>query len=61
MTTPFFDNIQPNIFQSIFNLYQQAKNQATLSFRSGYTFDLKILQSDWLRAFWPTSHEPDFS
>ena len=23
--------------------------------------NLKILQSDWLRAFWPLSQEPEFS
>ena len=26
-----------------------------------YIVNLKILQSDWLRAFWPKSQEPDFS
>ena len=43
------------------NLHQHAKNQAFSSFCSRDIVDLKILQSDWLNAFWPISHEPDFS
>ena len=35
------------------NLYQHAKNQAFSSFCSKDTVGLKILQYDWLRAFWP--------
>ena len=35
------------------NLYQHAKNEALSSICSGEMVDLKILQSDWLRAFWP--------
>ena len=53
--------------QKIFNqllifasLYQHAKNEAASSICSGEIFDLKILQSDWLRAFWPISQEQDF-
>ena len=42
------------------NLYQYSKNQAFLSFFSSDTVDLKILQSDWPRAFWPISEEPDY-
>ena len=45
---------------SIFNLHEFArkrKNQAILSCYSGEKFDLKILQSDWSRAFWPISQE----
>ena len=37
------------------NLYQHAKNQAILLICSGYMGDNKILQSDWLRTFWPIS------
>ena len=33
------------------NLYQHAKNEAVSTICSGETVDLKILQSDWLRAF----------
>ena len=40
-------------------LYQDAKKQSILSFSSRDIVNLKILQSDWLRAFWPTSQEPD--
>ena len=43
------------------NLYQHAKNQVFPLFSSEDTVDKKILQSDWLRAFWHISQEPDFS
>ena len=43
------------------NLYQHTKNEAISSICSGEIVDLKILQSDWLRAFWPISQEQDFS
>ena len=43
------------------SLYQHAKNEAVSSFCSGEMVDLKIQQSDWLRAFWPISQEQDFS
>ena len=35
------------------NLYHHAKNQAISSICFGGVIDLKILQSDWLRAFLP--------
>ena len=41
-------------------MYQYTKNQAFSSFCSRDIADLKILQSDWPRAFWPISTEPDF-
>ena len=37
------------------------KNQAFSSLCSRDIVDLKILQSDWSRAFSPLSQEPDFS
>ena len=37
------------------------KNEATSSIYSREIVDLKILQSDWLRAFRPISQEQDFS
>ena len=43
------------------NLHQYAKNQAFSSFCSRDIVNLKILQSDWSRAFWPISQELDFS
>ena len=43
------------------NLHQRDKNEAVSSICSGEILDLKILQSDWLRAFWPISQEQDFS
>ena len=43
------------------NLYQYAKNQAFLSFFSRDIADLKILEYDWLRAFWRISQQPNFS
>ena len=43
------------------NLHQYAKNQAFSSFSSRDIVNLKILQSDWSRALWPISQEPQFS
>ena len=43
------------------NLHQHAKNQGFSSSCSRDIVDLKILRSDWLRAFWPIAQEPDFS
>ena len=43
------------------NLHQRDKNEAVSSICSGEILDLKILQSDWLRAFWPISQEKYFS
>ena len=43
------------------NLHQYAKNQAFSSFYSRDIVNLKILQSDWSRTFWPISQEPNFS
>ena len=43
------------------NLYQHAKNQAFSLFCSRDIVGLKILQSDWSRAFWPIYQEPEFS
>ena len=42
-------------------MYQHAKNQAFSSLCSGDVVSLEILQSDWPRAFWQISQEPDFS
>ena len=36
-------------------MYQHAK------FEAGEMFDLKILQLEWLRAFWPITQEQHFS
>ena len=46
---------------SFVNLYQHAKNEAVSLICSGEIIDLKILQSDWLRAFRPKSQEQNFS
>ena len=43
------------------NLYQHAKNDAVSSICSGEMIDLKILQTEWLVAFWLLSQEQDFS
>ena len=43
------------------NLYQYPKNQAFSSFCSRDIVNLKLLQADWSRAFWPISQDPDFS
>ena len=37
------------------------KNEAISSICSREIVDLKILKSNWLRAFWPISQEQDFS
>ena len=50
-----------NQFLTSMNPHQHAKNQAFTSFCSSDIAHLKILQSDWLRAFWPILLEPDFS
>ena len=42
------------------NLYQHAKNEAVSLICYGKMLDLKILQSEWLRAFWPISQEQHF-
>ena len=39
------------------NLHQYAKNKAFPSFCCTDIVNLKILQSDWWRAFWPISQE----
>ena len=60
---PFFDHVLYHIFQSTSNFNEfvsRCKNQAISSFGSRDMVDLKILQSDWPRAFWPISQEPDF-
>ena len=46
---------------SFLNLYLHAKNQANSLFPSQDIAVLRILQSDWLRTFWPISQEPEFS
>ena len=43
------------------NMYQHAEDEAVSSICSGEIVDFKIVQSDWLRAFWPLSQEQDFS
>ena len=43
------------------NFYQLAKNEAASSIFFREILHLKILQSDWLRAFWPISQEQDLS
>ena len=42
------------------NLYLHTKNQAISSNCSRDIVDLKILQPDWPRAFWPVSQETNF-
>ena len=43
------------------NLYQHAKSESAILICSGEKIHLKILQSDWLRAFWPISKKQNFS
>ena len=58
VTTPIFDHTHPNIFYQLVNFQNQhAKKQTISSLFSRDTFDLKILQSDWPRPFWPNMTE----
>ena len=43
------------------NFYQLARNEAVSSICSREIVHLKILLSDWLKAFWPVSQEQDLS
>ena len=56
-----YQNIFEQLFLIFVNLYKNAKNEAVSSICSGNIIDIKILQSDWLRALWPLSQEQDFS
>ena len=50
----FLNMLNQNIFYQLLiflNLYQHAKNVSVSSFCSQEIVNLKILQSDWLRAF----------
>ena len=50
----FFTMLNQKTFNQLLifvNLYQHAKNETVSSIYSGEIFDLKILQSDWLRDF----------
>ena len=60
-----------NVFSTCMNLYQKAvKSWDTVNFRVQIPdllnllcelVNLEIIQFDWLRVFWPTSQERDFS
>ena len=41
-------------------LYQDAKNYIASLICSGKMVDLKVLEFDWLRPFWPISQKQDF-
>ena len=65
MATPIFYHAYLKIFQSTCNFHEFVSSTCT---KSGYFInlfrrlaDLKILQSDWTRAFQPISQELDFS
>ena len=58
VTTPIFKHTLPNIFLSTLNFwYQSARKQVISSLCSRDMFDLKILESDWPRPFWPNMTE----
>ena len=64
LATPTFDLAHPKNFRPTFNFCEfvsTCKNEVISSICSRETVDLKTLQSDWLRAFWPISQEQDFS
>ena len=58
LAKPIFDNDYPKKFFFV-NLYQTAKCQAISLICS--RVDFKILQFDWLKAFWLIYQEQDFS
>ena len=64
VATPIFDHGNPNIFRSTFSFHEFVstceKSSLFLSICSWDIVDLKILQSDWPRGFWPVSQELDF-
>ena len=55
-TLTFFDQ-----FLIFVNLYKHEKNKSISLICSGDMIDQNILQSDWLRTFWPISQEQHFS
>ena len=50
-----------SILESSNRLVILAKNETVSSICLGEIVHLEILQSDWLREFWPISQEQDFS
>ena len=61
---PFLTIPNQKIFNQLLifvHLYQHAKNLAVSSTCFGEMVDLKILEYDWLRPFWPISQEQNFS
>ena len=64
LATHIFNHAHQKLFNQLVifvNLYQHAKNEAVSSICSGEMLDLKILQSEWLRALWPICQEQNFS
>ena len=63
LATLVFDHAPPEISQSTFNIceFVLTKSETVSSICSGEMLDLKILQSEWLRAFWPLFQEQNFS
>ena len=60
---PFLTMPNQKVFNQLLlflNFYQHAKNEAVWSICSREIVDLKTLQSDWLRAFWPISQKKGF-
>ena len=49
------------IFVNFYEDEMKSKNGAVSSICSGEMLDLKILQFEWLRAFWPISQDQHFS
>ena len=63
MATPILDHAQSQNFGSTFHFYEFVstyKKEGVSLICFGDTVDLKILQSDYLRAFWPNSQEQGF-
>ena len=61
---PYFDPAQQKNFPETFSFCEfvsTCKKETVSLICSGKIDDLKILQSDLLRVFWPISQEQDFS
>ena len=63
---PFLTMSKQKIFNQLstfnfVNLHQHAKNEVVFSICFGEIVHSKIIQSDWLRGFWPISQKQRFS
>ena len=50
-----------NQLLNFMNMYRHAENPAITYFHFRDIVNFKILQPDWMKAFWPTTHNLEFS